>query len=65
MWQDPIVEEVREIREQQALAFGWDIWAMYVYLKELEKASEREVISFTPKPLMQIKLEIETPAPSV
>lgn len=33
MWQDPIVEEVREARERLMQAFGLDVWAIYVHFR--------------------------------
>jgi hypothetical protein len=34
MWKDPIVEEVRRIREEHAARFGYDLKAIYEDLKE-------------------------------
>lgn len=49
MWKDPIVEEVRRIREEHAARFNYDLRAIYEDLKAQEKASGRKVVSFPPK----------------
>jgi hypothetical protein len=50
MWRDPIVEEVRRIREEYAAQFNYDLWAMHRDLQEKEKQRGRKVVSFPPKP---------------
>ena len=37
-WTDPIVAEVRRIREEYAARFNYDLHAMFLDLKEQEKA---------------------------
>lgn len=54
---DPIVEEVRRIREEHAAQFDFDIDAIFADLKLLEAESERPHVSFGPR-------RIEKPAPS-
>lgn len=49
MWHDPIVEEVRAIRDAYAKQFNYDLEAIYRDLKEQEARSGREVISLPPK----------------
>ena len=49
MWADPIVEEVRKIREEHAARFGYDFQAIYNDLKETEKQSGRKIVSLTPR----------------
>lgn len=49
MWKDPIVEEVRKIREEHAARFGFDLKAIYDDLKKTEKQSERNIVSLPPK----------------
>ena len=51
MWQDPVVEEVRAIRDAYAKRFNYDLEAIYRDLKEQEVKSGREVVSFPPKRL--------------
>lgn len=49
MWHDPIVEEVRAIRDAYAKQFNYDLAAIYRDLKEQEARSGREVVSLPPK----------------
>jgi len=44
-WSDPIVDEVRRVREAYAARFDYDLWAMYRDLKEKEKRSGRKIVS--------------------
>lgn len=48
---DPIVEEVREIRQEHARRFDYDPKAIYEDLKRYQEENEREVVSFPPKRL--------------
>jgi hypothetical protein len=49
MWKDPIVEEVREIREAHAKKFNYDLKAIYQDVKMREKASGRKFVTLPPK----------------
>ena len=49
MWDDEIVEEVRQVREQHAEKFDFDLWAIYRDLKEQERGSERKLITLSPR----------------
>ena len=49
MWDDPIVEEVRKIREEHAARFDYDLKKIFEDLKEQERKSGREVLSLPPK----------------
>ena len=49
MWHDPIVEEVRAIRDAYAQQFNYDLEAIYRDLKEQEAQSGRAVVSLPPK----------------
>jgi len=49
MSRDPIVAEVRALREAYAKRFNYDIQAICRDLKEQEKGSGRRVVSFAPK----------------
>ena len=55
MWQDQIVEEVRQAREAHAQEFDFDLWAIYADLKRIERESGLEVVSFPPKPARKIE----------
>lgn len=50
MWEDPIVKEVRRVREEHSARFGHDLERIYRELKEREKASGRRYVSFPPRP---------------
>ena len=43
-WSDPIVDEVRRIRDAYAARFNYDLRAIYRDLKEQEKRSGRQVV---------------------
>lgn len=45
MHRDPLVEEVRAIREAYAARFDYDLEALARDLKELERHSGRQVVS--------------------
>src|SRR5215471_18455301 len=49
MWKDPVVEEVRAIRDAYAKQFNYNLEAIYCDLKEQEAKSEREMVSLPPK----------------
>jgi hypothetical protein len=44
-WSDPIVDEVRRVRDAYAARFNHDLRAIYHDLKEQEKRSGRKVVS--------------------
>ncbi len=46
MWEDPIVEEVRKVREAHAARFNCDLEAIYRDLKRQEKTSGRTFVSY-------------------
>lgn len=45
-WSDPIVDEVRRIRDAYAARFDYDLRAIYRDLKEKEKRSDRKIVSY-------------------
>ncbi len=49
MQEDPIVEEIRQTREAHSRQFNYDLKAIYQDLKEQEKTSNRQFVSYTPK----------------
>lgn len=51
MWEDPIVKEVRKIREEHSARLGHDLDRIYQELKKQEKASGRRHLSFPPRRL--------------
>jgi hypothetical protein len=58
MWKDPIVEEVRKIREEHAARFGYDLKAIYDDLKETERRSGRKIVSLPPRRLKERQGEL-------
>ena len=49
MTKDPIVEEVRRIREEYARQFNYDLERICRDLREREKASGRKMVSRSPR----------------
>jgi hypothetical protein len=49
MWEDPIVEEVRKIREEHAARFGYDLAAICKDLREEQAHSGRKVVRLAPR----------------
>ncbi|OHB82196.1 MAG: hypothetical protein A2W31_16165 [Planctomycetes bacterium RBG_16_64_10] len=50
MMRDPIVEEIRRIRQEHAARFKFDLDAIFEDLKEKERQSKREIVSRPPRP---------------
>jgi hypothetical protein len=49
MWKDPIVEEVRKVRNEHAAKFNYDLKAIYQDLKEQQRVSGRRYVRFEPR----------------
>ncbi len=49
MWEDPIVKEVRKVREAHAAKFHYNLHAIYQDLKRQERESNKRFITFPPK----------------
>lgn len=47
---DPIVEEVRRIRDEYAKRFDYDLKAIVADLRRKEDAHGEQLVSFPPKP---------------
>jgi hypothetical protein len=45
-WSDPIVDEVRRVRDAYAARFNYDLRAIFRDLKEKEKRSGRKLVSY-------------------
>ena len=45
MWNDPIVEETRAIREKIAVRFNYDVWALGEYFKSKRGIEASALIS--------------------
>ncbi len=51
-WIDPIVAEVRRVREAHAAAFNHDLQAIYKDLKAKESSSGRNYVRYSPRPVV-------------
>ena len=49
MWKDPIVEEVRAIRDKQARALHYNLRNIVAKARRAERASGRRIVSFAKK----------------
>ena len=49
MWEDPIVEEIRNVRDAHAAQYDYDLKAIYHALKQEEAASGRKFVKLPPK----------------
>ncbi len=49
MARDPIVDEVRRVREDEAAKYGFDVKAILVASKRRQRRSRHKVVSFAPK----------------
>lgn len=49
MARDPIVEEVRRVREEQAAKHSFDVKAIVGAARKRQRRSKRRVMSFAPK----------------
>ena len=49
MWQDPIVEEMRQLRKQYASQFNYDLSAICHDWRERQKKSGRKVVILPPR----------------
>ena len=54
LWQDPIVEEVRAIREAYAARFEYDLQAIYRDLKAQERQHGWQTLSLPPRAAKQV-----------
>ncbi|TVP63141.1 MAG: hypothetical protein EA342_18345 [Leptolyngbya sp. LCM1.Bin17] len=48
-WHDPIVDEVRQIRDRYAASFNYDLQALFRNLKEQELRSDRTFAIYPPR----------------
>ncbi len=49
MWKDPIVEEVRKVRDAHAAQFNYDLQSIYRALKQEEAESGRKFMKLSPR----------------
>ncbi|HUT11423.1 MAG TPA: hypothetical protein VMY42_13060 [Thermoguttaceae bacterium] len=50
-WRDPIVEEIRRIRQEHAARFNYDLDAIVADFKSREQEGSYEVVSLPPRRL--------------
>lgn len=48
-WRDPIVEEIRKIREEHAARFNYDVRAIVEDARKRQEEGEHKVVSFAPQ----------------
>lgn len=49
MWEDPLVAEVRRVRDAYAAQYGYDLTALYQALKAQEAQEMRPKVTFPPQ----------------
>ena len=60
MYKDPIVEQVRKIREKQASKYDFDLDKIFDEAKKRQKSSKRNTVSFvTRKKTIRSKIVLE------
>ena len=61
MQSDPIVNEIREIRECRAARFGYDIRAIVKDAQERDAVGDREIVRLQPRrPVGYVETLVET-----
>ena len=46
MWKDPIVEDIRKVRKQQAAIFNFDLFAILADARKNQNTSGHKIVSF-------------------
>lgn len=64
MWEDPIVNEVRQIREAHIQQHHGDLRAIYLDLKEQEALNTSPKVSFPPKRVVPLSTKQVQPTAS-
>ena len=59
MWEDPIVAEIRKIRDEHAAKFNYDIAAICADYRRMQKESGHQYVTFGPR---RVKPSAEPPA---
>ena len=60
MWNDPIVEEVRKVRNEHAKEFNYDLQAIVADLKKQQKAGKRKFVTLSPrKPVIMPQTKVK------
>ncbi|MBK6999336.1 MAG: hypothetical protein IPH35_05005 [Rhodoferax sp.] len=64
MWQDPIVQETRALREQYAQQFNHDPVAIYEDIVKRQAAPGKKLVSFPPRRPVGFVAKQDTPSPT-
>jgi hypothetical protein len=54
MWKDPIVEEVRRLRDQYASQLGYDIDRIFQDIQKRQAQTGKKLLSFPPRAPVKI-----------
>jgi hypothetical protein len=55
-WEDPIVAEVRKVRQEIFARFNYDLDAYFEHLKAVEEEDRRRGVRFSDRPLAQPRM---------
>ncbi len=55
MKDDPIVDEIRQVRETHAARFNYDLRAIYHDLKKQEQQSQRTFVTYSPRHIRPVE----------
>ena len=58
---DPIIDEIRRIRDEHAAALGYDIWSIFREIQERQKESGRTYVTLPPRKPTSLPVR-ETPS---
>jgi hypothetical protein len=50
---DPVVEEVRKLREEHAARFNYEVYAIFEDLRKAEREANRPVVSLDPRRIVK------------
>ena len=54
MWEDPIVAEIRKIRDEHAAKFNYDVAAIVKDAQQRDAAGDRLVVRREPRPAVKL-----------
>jgi len=52
MWEDPIVKETRELRDEMVAEFDGDLYALWQHLQKVQEQYRDRVVTAKPKPVV-------------
>jgi hypothetical protein len=58
---DPIIDEIRRIRDEHAAEHGYDIWSIFREIQERQKASGREYVTLPPRKPKWVPVRDDSP----